>query len=117
MSVAFCSVPSDKLYDAFNFEQIAVAAASTPLSASVYDPASGAGGASTGQVKARAALMTLDGANPIHWRIDGGTPTTAIGHNLAAGEHLLILGIANIKRFRFIGTVAAGNNLNITYLR
>lgn len=60
-------------------------------------------------------FLTLE-TNSIRWRIDGGNPSSTVGHLMAAGDKIVIAGIDNIRNFRFTYVTAAGT-LNATYER
>ena len=60
------------------------------------------------------ALITA-GANPVRWRSAGVSPTSTVGHYLAANANLEIFGV-DLNAIKFISTTAT-SDLIITYFK
>lgn len=60
---------------------------------------------------ANAALITAETA-AVRARFDGGDPAAAVGHGIAAGEHIFVQG--NLSKVRLIG---AGATAHVTYFQ
>lgn len=92
--------------EADTYETIAPADTSTGITQSVrVNPADGI----LPGANAIAALLTVE-ANTVTVRMDGGDPTatagTDLGHELAAGDSMVLRGPNTIKNFRCIDTVS-----------
>ena len=93
----------------YAFEQLAVPAASTPFSETVYAPAG-----SGPPTRAEARLETAQ----IRFTKDGVTvPSATVGTLLEIGELLIIEGTADIKKIRFFRTGGVSGLLNVHYLQ
>ena len=90
----------------FAYEAITVSSSSKALTAATYD---------TGALKAVMAYMTLETAS-IRFRVDGGAPTTAVGHLVtqASNVSLTVCGETAIRAFRAIAT-GTDASLLVTY--
>jgi hypothetical protein len=92
-----------------SFEQLTVAASSTPFTAAKVEP-----DLSGGSRQADTAQCRLEVAE-IRYTIDGTTPTAAVGTLLEPGDVLVISGHDSIMRFRGFRTGASSGILDCTY--
>lgn len=61
------------------------------------------------------ALISVIGAEPIKWRVDGIDPTATIGHPLSVGGHFEVYA-NDMARFRVVsGNGAATTSIFVTY--
>ena len=100
--------------EAGNFEVMSGITASTGFTLSKLNTASIEG---LKGLRARAALVTVETAS-ILFTMDGTPPTISggIGHQLAAGDSMIITGQGNLTRFRCINlTGSNGAILKVTY--
>jgi hypothetical protein len=96
-------VPSEAL----SYEAITVSNAVIGFTAGLLNPG--------GAAPPRGAVLTLETAS-IRWRVDGGNPSGAVGHLMAAGDSVVLHGantLANFKAYRATGVDAS---LRVTYL-
>jgi hypothetical protein len=96
---------------AYAYETLTISTTSTALTATNHTPTD-----YPTKGKAQKAIITAND-QPARFRYDSGTPTAAVGHKLAAGETIVIYGIANISNFRVIREGATDVNLAVTYER
>lgn len=62
-----------------------------------------------------AALVSVVGAEPIKWRVDGIAPTATVGHPLSVGGHVEVYR-DDMHRFEVIsGTVSTPTQVFVTY--
>lgn len=94
-------------YQAFAKEEITVGATAGSLSASVYQP-------STGAPAAEAYLSVED--DTIRIWLDGSTPTSSAGHAIGSGAALTIRSLSDITNLKYI-RVSANAKLKVTYFR
>lgn len=104
------SVVGSEAGNAFNFEQVTVAATSIGLTAATYAP--GGGSANS----ALQALVTLETAE-VRYRYDGTAPTAAVGHILSPGQAILLTGLPTITNFRAIRTGGSSGLISVSYER
>lgn len=64
---------------------------------------------------ADAAYLTVEG-DAVRYYISGATPTATVGHPLAVGEDLLVVGRTNVSQFRMIRQTTDAT-VTVTYLR
>ena len=88
----------------FAFETITVSSTAVGFTSATYNPAAG---------KAKRAQMTCE-TNAIRYRYDGTAPTTTVGHVLAAGGALSVLGDPAIDNFRMIAS-GSDATCSVTY--
>jgi hypothetical protein len=69
----------------------------TGITATLVKPTSG----SYNNNQAAAALITVEGG-AIRFTLDGTTPTTSVGHNMAVGDSFMIRGVTNVSNFKCI---------------
>lgn len=94
----------------FAFEQITVGAGSTALTSAVYlDRSTEAAKAQ----KAMEATITVE-TNGIRYRVDGGTPTSTVGHLLPSGSAITLVGTTAIANFRAYAPTPSAV-LSVTY--
>lgn len=63
------------------------------------------------------ALLSVTGAEPIKWRVDGVSPTATIGHPLASGSHIEVWR-NDMSALRFVcGTAGQTTDVFVTYFR
>lgn len=68
-----------------------------------------AGFAFTAELLANAqGMMVTAGANPFRYTCDGTTPTSDLGHYVAANETVVIYGNANVNNYQSIGITGDG---------
>lgn len=61
------------------------------------------------------ALVSVIGAEPIKWRVDGIDPTATVGHPLSVGGHVEVFR-DDMATFRMIsGTVATATQVFVSY--
>lgn len=97
--------------NAVDFEDISVAGTAVGITTSKLKRG---GGPELSPVTVRAALITCN-TNAIRFRIDGAAdPTASLGHRLAPGQELVLMGSANIARLRMIQE-SAGSNVSVTF--
>ena len=65
---------------------------------------------------ARVAVVTVD-TDKIRYWVDGSTPTSTQGHEVAAGGSFELVGRDTLRNFRAIGSGAATAILEISYFR
>lgn len=92
----------------FDYEELACAS-STPLTATKLNP----GGTFPDKVRGVAIVVT---GQAVHFRIDGGTPTSTVGIPAAVGDVIKLWGEEALKKFRGIQD-AASALLRVTYFR
>ena len=91
---------------AFAHERVVVQDSPKALTASVYGPSN--------TVPALRAALTLEGG-PIRWRVDGGNPTTELGHLMSAGDVVIVERNRNIFNYRAIRVTGTDGVLQATY--
>jgi hypothetical protein len=96
----------DIFYDVVDFERIAATTAVTAFNTTKISPSD--------KPMRDAAYITTDA--PIRFRLDGNSPTTAIGHALAAGDSMLIR-YGNLAHFKVIASTTATTNVDISYMQ
>lgn len=64
--------------------------------------------------RAVAALVSAE-TQPMRFTVDGTTPTTTVGHLLAAGDYFVVRGEQNVSRFKAIRTTGSSGALQVTY--
>lgn len=95
-------------YEAYAFESISVTSgAAVGGTVATYQP--------TGAAPVRGAMVTCDTAN-VRYRMDGGSPTTTVGHQLPTSGWTLILGTNNVRNLKFIAESTTAT-VRVTYLR
>lgn len=94
--------------DAYDYEAVTVTATATRLAAAKVSP--------TGELSGKIVIITTETAD-VRYRYDGTDPTTTEGHLAVSGSTLVVTGINNIRRLRFIRTAATSATLRVTYLR
>lgn len=99
--------------DAFDDEQVTVAAVSIGLTSTKYAPAASGGTPQLGP--AEYALITVETAD-IRWRVSG-SAATATGHLAPQGSTIELRGRNNIKQFRAIRNAGVSAVLTVTYAR
>lgn len=63
----------------------------------------------------KGCLVSVIGAEPIKWRVDGIAPTAVIGHPLSVGGHVEVFR-DDVSTFRMIsGTVATPTQVFVSY--
>ena len=72
--------------------------------------------APSGNVPARAALITVENAS-LRFRLDGNNPTATNGHRLQTGDVLVLVGINNLRNFRAIRDTGTSATIRVSYLR
>lgn len=98
--------------NAVDFEDISVAGTAVGVTASKLKR--GGGGVDSLPATVRAALITCN-TNAIRFRVDGAAaPTATLGHRLAPGQELVLMGSANIARLQMIQE-SAGSNVSVTF--
>lgn len=98
------------IFEPYDFETITVSNSAIGLTASKYTAPNLAP-----LKEAQYIILTLETSN-IRYRIDGGVPTSSIGHLLNSGGSLTLLGISNIVNFKAIA-VTSDATFMVTYLR
>ncbi len=93
-------------FKSFAHEVLTGTGSSQPLTASVYAP-------SALGLTARLAVISVDTANIRYWT-DGGDPTATDGIQVVAGTSISLVGMADIKGFRFIA-VSGSPKVQIQY--
>jgi hypothetical protein len=63
--------------------------------------------------EAKAAFISVEDA-PVRFRVDGGNPTTLIGHPVVSGYYGEIVGINALKNFRAIRSTGVSASLKYT---
>lgn len=92
---------------AFSFEQLTVAATAAGLATATIRPTT------NGQIEVEFCSGVLETA-PVRYRYDGGTPTSSVGHLLAAGDAFEIEGANNIRNLKLIRTTGSSGTLPLT---
>lgn len=92
------------------YERLEVGTVATGLSASVYRPASGfyAG------MEAQAALITVEEGG-VRVRVDGGTPTSTLGHYLPPNSVVLLTSGQEISQFCAVAAGTPNAVLSVSY--
>jgi len=92
--------------EAFDFEQVTVdnTAGGVALTAETYEGAT-------------RAFITIEGTDgiQIRYRMDGGAPTTTVGHLAYVGDVLMLESVSDIANFRAIRTADTSVTLSVTY--
>ena len=94
--------------DPFAYESVTVSTSTNgyALSSTTY--------ASTATDPAAVATLTLDGG-AIRYRIDGGIPSTALGHLMSVGDSLTLSGYLAISQFKAYAQTSTAGTLHATY--
>ena len=61
-----------------------------------------------------AALLTVETA-AVRFRVDGGTPTSSVGHELVPGESFWVYGHSAVENLLMIRTTATSASVKVTY--
>jgi hypothetical protein len=99
---------------AFGFERLTVSTSAVGLTASKIEPVSSVLEHDAG--KAKAVKITVD-TDKVRYREDGTNPTSTIGHEVAVGSEVWIVGLRNIQQLRMIRSGVADAVVEVTYLR
>lgn len=92
--------------DAFDFEQLVVSTTAVSMTRGKIMP--------SGKAPAACATISVSG-DSIRYRIDGGEPTSSVGHQLEAGDYITISGINNLLRFKAIRSGTVDAIVDVTY--
>lgn len=92
----------------FDYESVTVAATAIGLTAAKYSP--------TGAQHARRAVCRVETA-AIRYRADGTNPTTSEGMLADSGDTIIVSGIEDIRRIKFIRDGATSGVLKVSYER
>jgi len=84
-------------FTAGNYEKITVSSTALGATSTIYTKDAGGGKV----IHASKAFISVE-TESIRIRWDGGTPTSALGHLLVAGDSIEIEGRANIRQLRMI---------------
>ena len=107
-------------FPASGFEQITVAGTAIGFTTAqlvvVSTTNAGEGGTSYTSTKTAFEAYITNETNEIRWTCDGTTPTSTVGHVLAAGSGLMLTGYQNLKNFRAIRTGSSAT-LSVTFFR
>ena len=88
-------------------ESITVAGTALPLTAATYAQSGGT---------AAYALVTVEDA-PVRYEIDGGTPSSTVGHLANPGASVSLCGIDLVSKFKAIRSTATSATVKVTYLK
>ena len=92
-------------HPAFAYEVFTVSTTALILTAATYAP---------GDRKAQTAYITVE-SNGVNFTYEGTTPTSSVGHNVAAGGSVTISGYKNIQNFKMIRSGGADATVKVTY--
>jgi hypothetical protein len=88
-----------------DYESITVGAAAVGLTAAKFRPEAG---------PAKGAMLTLETAE-IRFRMDGADPSASEGHLMSVADKGLLIGTAQMERFKAIRTGGTSGTLKVTY--
>jgi hypothetical protein len=111
----------DDSIPAVDHEAITVSTSALGLTASKLTAFAAANARDTDQSyvdikRAHKVLITTE-TDKVRFRLDGTDPTSATGHELAAGDSLEVAGFSNLSKLRFIRSGAADATLRVTFYR
>jgi hypothetical protein len=108
----------DNPLPAYDHEAITVSTSALGLTSTKITVVASIGGAVESQYQnvkhADEALITTE-TDKVRFRLDGTNPTSSTGHELAAGDTLIVSGWKNIQAIRFIRSGSADATLRCTY--
>lgn len=97
------------LYETFAYEQLVVDGV-TQLTEATFTTTTKDGDVQV----AKRAIITVENAQ-LRYRMDGGNPTTTLGHLLNPQDILVIIGNQNMLNFRAIKTGSTNSEINGSY--